>query len=67
MYIFCAIKHLFVRDEKLQVDSRLITENEEIMFEAINAPLEQEEVARLKDAANALAMEEVICSFCEKH
>jgi len=32
------------------VDPRLITENEEVMFETINSPLEEEEVARLKAA-----------------
>lgn len=36
------------------VDSRLITENEEVMFETINAPLEMEEVTRLREASTQL-------------
>ena len=34
------------------VDSRLISENEELLFEAVDAPLQEDEVARLRTASS---------------
>ena len=37
--------------EVSNVDPRMITENEEVMFETINLPLQEDEVTRLKEAS----------------
>ena len=37
--------------EVSNVDPRMITENEEVMFETINFPLQEDEVTRLKEAS----------------